>query len=121
MPRAKLKCEIVYAKPYLKSLVAEACIQTKRASSCSALHAYAEAHIALKVVEVPLLPAIEDLSSIRESRQLDGGRTEPAILSAHQGRVVAVKPAVAKAAQRVRPAQSRLKIKRNLLAVPGVR
>ena len=44
--------------------MAEACIQTECRSCCPTLETHAETYVALEFVEVPLLPALEDLSRV---------------------------------------------------------
>src|SRR5262249_52195290 len=70
-----------------------------------------------EVMEIPLLPVVEDLSGIGERREFQKRRALPTILGIYHRRVIAVKPVVAKAAERIGPTEGRLQIERNALSV----
>src|SRR5579862_5815944 len=110
---ARLYC-VVHAKPYLKPLMTEACIQAENRFG-QILESDSESHVRLDVVKIPLLPAVEHLSSVRECDELKNRRSLPAVLGADHCRVVAIKPVEAVSPQRIGAAQRRLKIERHSL------
>jgi hypothetical protein len=84
--------------------VAKGCIETECRSSCPALEAQAETYIAFEIVEIPLLPILEDLSRIGKYGDIQSRRTKPTVFAVDHDRVVAVKTVEAIAAQRIRAA-----------------
>src|SRR5581483_9105997 len=109
----------VYTKPYLKSFMAEAVVETENYLGTH-LESQTESDIGLDPVEVPLFPTIEHFPSVAKSDDVEKGRRLPSILGVHHRGVISVKPVEPVAAQRIGTAQCRLQVERYPLARVGV-